>query len=325
MKLKIKLLSMVIIAIPFTSCNKDEHQAIDNSNGELCLSSGITTQHTRASFAMDTQIASGQTVAVYVDKADQEPTTPLYANNLITAGGDGSFTGGTPMYFPADKSAVNIYAFHTNSTLADTYPATTITHTVSANQTIPANYAASDLLYAAKKEVAFSKTAVPLTFYHLLSKVEIALKVGAGTPNLTGAKVSLGEIKLKADFTPNKQADVTQQAARATMIAATTADNAATDIAIGNEVTTDANWKNGSYTYNEAVIVSQAVAKGAKFIKVELTNGGVLHHKLETATTFASGKRYSYQITVNLTELSVTSTIADWEAVNPVKGSAEME
>lgn len=92
------LMTMVAAAIVLASCNKEE---AENPNGEIRLSSGVTVQ-SRASFQMDTQIASGQQVTVYVEKATYGPQ--LYGNNVLTANGSGGFTGGETMYFPSDKS-----------------------------------------------------------------------------------------------------------------------------------------------------------------------------------------------------------------------------
>lgn len=317
---------MAAAALVMAGCSNDENEVADNRNSEIRLSSGVSVQ-TRTFDGMDTQLPDGRTVAVYVDKTGGTPQ--LYGNNVLTADGNGSFKGGTTMYFPEDKSAVDIYAFHTNGTLGEAFPTTAVTHAVEADQSGETNYLKSDLLYAAKKDNAFSKTAIPLTFYHMLAKVQVAVKAGAGTPNLDGATVSIMGTKLKADFTPDKSADInnatpaTAQAARAGMIVVTATDNAAADIKLSNAVTTGTDFTNA--VYNDAVIVPQTVAQGSKFIKVKLSNGSELFHKLAAGTTFESGKKYQYQITVNLTELTVTSTVVDWDSVNPVSGSAEME
>lgn len=310
---------MAVAALALTACNKDQNDSIEIPNGEIRLSSGVTVQ-TKASFGMDTQIPSNQQVAVYVDKAAD--ASPIYGNNVLTADGRGGFSGGKTMYFPADKSSVDIYAFRTNESLGDNYPETPITHTVRADQRIADNYAASDLLYGAKKGVAFTKQTVELTFYHMLSKVEVALKVGTGTPNLEGATVSIVGTKLKADFEPDKMRAMPDQDARARMITPTDADNKPAEITISNTVS--ANFGD-NISYNEAIIVPQVVAKDAKWIQVTLASGGELFYKLPRTTTFESGKKYSYKITVNLTGLTVTSTIADWDAVGEVGGDAEME
>lgn len=325
MKTKVFMI-MAAAALVMAGCSNDENEVADNRNSEIRLSSGVSVQ-TRAFDGMDTQLPDGRTVAVYVDKTGGTPQ--LYGNNVLTADGNGSFKGGTTMYFPEDKSAVDIYAFHTNGTLAEAFPATAVTHAVEADQSGETNYLKSDLLYSVSKNNAVSKTAIPLTFYHMLAKVQVAIKAGAGTPNLDGATVSIIGTRLKADFTPDKSADInnatpaTAQAARAGMIAVTTTDNAAADIKLSNTVTTGTDFT--SAVYNDAVIVPQTVAQGSKFIKVKLSNGSELFHKLANGTTFESGKKYQYQITVDLIGLTVTSTVVNWDSVNPVSGSAEME
>lgn len=317
--MKTKLfLTLAAAAIVLAGCNKDDNEVVDNWNGEIRLSSGVSLQQTRAFSSMDTQLPNGQTVAVYVDKVNGG--TEIYGNNVLTANGSGAFTGGTTMFFPEDKSNVNIYAFHTNGTLAVQFPALAITHTVKADQSAEANYLSSDLLYAANKAVAYTKSAVPLTFYHMLAKVQVAIKSGNGNPDLTGATLSIAGTKLKADFTPNKTKDLTSQFDRAGMISTTSSNNDAIDIKVSNAATTDFN----SPTYNDAIIVPQTLNKDAVFIKVKLNSGTELTHKLADVTTFGSGKKYQYHITVNLSGLSVTSIISNWEAINSVTGDAEM-
>lgn len=309
---------MAAAALVLASCSKDENGIDEIQNGEIRLTSGVAVQ-TRA-FGIDQQINNGQTVAVYVDKTTDG--TPLYGNNVLTANGSGGFADGTIMYFPEDKGNVSIYALATNGTLSDAFPTAAVTHTVAADQKLKADYSASDLLYSTNTNVAFTKNAIALTFYHLLSKVEVALVSGNGTPNLTGATVKIIDTKLKADFMPNKTATMATQSERAAMITATDADNEAAAITIGNVASTD--FTTGA-VYNEAVIVPQVIAEAAKFIEVTLSTGAVLSYKLASATTFESGKKYQYQITVNLTDLTVTSTISNWTPVGAVSGDAEMD
>lgn len=329
MKAKLVALSMAAVALAMAGCSNDENEGVDNWNGEIRLSSGVSTQ-TRAFESMDTQLPEGQTVAVYVDKADG---SQLYGNNVLTADGNGSFTYNEPMYFPEDYSKVDIYAFHTNGTLNDDFPAT-ITHEVESDQSSEDSYLKSDLLYAARKNNAFSKTAIPLTFYHMLSKVQVAIKAGAGFSDLDleGATVSIVGIKLKADFTPDKSADInntvpaTAQDARAKMIALTASDdNLVSDMYLSNNVTTGTDFSKA--VYNDAIIVPQTVESGKPFVQVILPNNrGVLTHKLDSDVTFKSGMKYQYQITVNLTGLTVKSTVVDWKSVgDPIQGNAEMD
>ena len=186
------------------------------------------------------------------------------------------------------------------------------------------NYAKSDLLYAVQKGVARSSNAVQLPFYHILSKVEVALKSGNGNPNLTGATVTIVGTQLKADFTPDKAADMTNQSARAGMIAITGSNNDATPITIRTVTTGDLD---SNTDYGEAVVLpKQTINAKTAFIQVKLSNNAVFTYKIPDGEplTLESGKKYTYKITVNQSGLTVTSKIDDW--TSEVKtGNAEMD
>lgn len=314
-------------------CNKDGHEVTDNWNGEIRLTSGVSVQ-TRANNddVPDRQIANGEKVYTWVDKAAADGATEYIKAWTLTAQGNGTFTG-SPQYYPTDGSNLDFYAMHVNSTFTegtDAFPVSAITHTVAADQStnLGTDYLNSDLLYGLKKGVERSKNAVDLTFYHLLSKVEVALKRGNGNPDLAGAIVTIENTRLNAEFTPSKTADInntdasTAQAARAGLVSCPTSGNAPASIKIATEVTDDFS----SATYAAAIIVPQTVAKDTKFIKVVLTDGGTFYYKIPTdGFKLESGKKYQYKITVNLTGLTVTSQIEDWDPVNATEGSAEME
>lgn len=322
--MKAKLfMTMAAATMILAGCSNDENESTDNWNGEIRLTSGVTPQ-TRAN-TQATQILSGETVYAWADKASS--TTDYIRAWTLTAGSSNSLTGSS-QYYPTDGSSLDFYALHgnfegtafTENTTA--FPTSAIVHSVEADQsnTNMEAYAKSDLLYAAKKSVAHSKTAVALTFYHMLSKVEVALKAGDGNPDLTNATVTIEGTKLKADFTPSKSAALPADCAD--MVSPTTAGNDAAPITIGNATCTDFS----SPTYNEAIIVPQTLANGTPFIKVTLSDNASLVYILEAQTEFKSGKKYIYQITAKKTGLEVTSTIADWEAVgSPTAGDAVMQ
>ena len=300
---------------------------MDNWNGEIRLSSGVTTQ-TRAN-TQATQIQSDETVYAWADKAS---ATPNYIKAwTLTAGSGNDFTG-TSQYYPTDGSKLDFYALHGNfkeTTFTENttvFPASAIVHSVEADQsnTDMKNYAKSDLLYAVQKGVARSSNAVQLPFYHILSKVEVALKSGNGNPNLTGATVTIVGTQLKADFTPDKAADMTNQSARAGMIAITGSNNDATPITIRTVTTGDLD---SNTDYGEAVVLpKQTINAKTAFIQVKLSNNAVFTYKIPDGEplTLESGKKYTYKITVNQSGLTVTSKIDDW--TSEVKtGNAEMD
>lgn len=326
-------MTMAAAMMLLAGCNNDENEITDNWNGEIRLSSGVTVQTRANADVPDKQIANGQTVYAWVDKATSPDATEYIQAWTLTAQGDGTFSGSN-QYYPTDGTKLDFYAMHGNFTFtenSDAFP-TSITHAVDATQSdnLGTNYLKSDLLYGLMKGVSRSKNAVNLTFYHLLSKVEVALKSGAGSPDLTGATVTIESTKLKAVFTPSKTAEInsatpeTAQTARAGLVTCPTDDNDAAPIAIATKIATG-DFSTGT-EYAAAIIVPQNVAKDANFIKVVLAGGGTFTYKVPDASgiTFASGKKYQYKITVNQSGLSVSSSISDWEAVSAITGNAEM-
>lgn len=313
MKAKL-LMTMAAATMLLAGCGNDENESVNCGPVKLRLTSGVEVQ-TRATHDMDTQLPDNEQIHVWVDDAKDTQLIVgkenLYENNMLTADGNGNLTG-DPMYFPQTGNAVNIYALHTNATLSGkTFPTTKLTHTVAADQrssvtTTGAGYQGSDLTWAKIAPQARTKSNVLLTFEHLLSKVEIILKTGNGSPTISQMEIT--GTQPSAEFTPSKTEDL-----------AVTATGAATSIETDHDVTT------GGDVLNEAVIVPQALPQGTKFIRLTTTDGGTLTWSLDKSTTFEAGKKYHYTVTANLTGLTVTSNITDWMSTASVTGNAEMQ
>lgn len=302
-----KLLIYMVAALLLGGCSADEPYdgQADSGLTPIRLSSGLEVQ-SRAHAGMDAELPAGRSVAFWVDNAST--SAQIYGNNVLAADGSNGFTGGDAMYFPGGGGNVDIYAIHTDGTLTEAFPTSAITHTVAADQTAGADYYNSDLLYAVNRDVAKTTNAVPVTFYHMLSKVRIAIMPGTPETDLTGATVRIVGTKTAADFTPSKTADITQQTTRAAMVAAS---GTAADITVSNEVSAD--FTGANVKYNDAMVVPQTVAGGTAFISVTLANNTVLTWSPAAALTLESGKRYTYLVTVTRRELSVSTIVTDWE------------
>lgn len=326
------LMTMAVAAMTLAACNNEE---TDTWAGEIRLSSGLEAQQTR-SIATDlqgVQIASDVHVGFFINEnvASGSTATTTYTQNLdYTASGSGGFSG-TAVYYPQSGNGVNIYAYapraETVTALTDTYA-----FSIKADQSKDADYLASDLLwgqpmkegtspgeYVTANPVARTKDAVPVSFKHLLSKIQVELKPDA-TSGLTaddfkGAKLEILSVKPEVSLTLADGTITSASGTAANVLAAAYPTGATPTLTAA------------------AIVVPQTFSKGAKFMKVTLATGGQLYYTLpnaadDTNLTLESGKIYKYEITVKLTGLTVTSSIEDWATIgsgDPVAGDAVMD
>ncbi len=302
-------LLLAAAALAFAACSSET----DNWNGEIRLRSGLDVQQTTraATDIQSTQFDKNEQIDVYITEATTGEATTTYAQPLTyTTGESGAMTPSTQPYFPTSGNGVNIFAVYPTGTSI----AANNTFTIKDNQSSDANYKASDLMYGAptgNQSVSRTKSAVVLTFKHLLSKVTVILQPGTGSPDLDGAVVKLKSVKPSTTLTASNASGSISDAS-----------GTQTDITVMTAAT--------SALSGSAVIVPQELA--TTFIEVTLKNGGVLTSNSLTDSSnnalnkvvLESGKAYTYTIKVNLTSLDVTSTISNWGAGGSVEGNAEM-
>lgn len=331
-------MAMAALALVAAACNNDD-EITDNWNGEIRLSSGLEAQQTGTrSISTDLQgtlIAENNEVGFFINEGVTSNPSTTYEQNLkYTADGNGGFNG-TTVYFPQSGNGVNIFAYapwKTGLALNGSYA-----FTVAADQSSNDNYIASDLLwgqpmkadpenegsYIPANPVARTKNNVNVSFSHLLSKIEVTLTPGSGltADNFKGATLYILNTKPGTSLTLatgaiSNASDATDDAYKDGIKAAVySADETPTSLTAA------------------AIVVPQTVTKGTKFMKLHLATGGDLYYTLpdgESAQnlTLESGKIYKYKITVNLTGLTVTSSITAWGTIgdgNPIQGTAEME
>lgn len=320
--MKVKNYILFAAALILAACSNDELPTDDpNAPVEIRLTGGLEVQ-TRTSHDLDMILKRGEQVHVWVDDAGNVANKELYKDRELTAGENGALTGET-MYFPQTGNAVDIYAIHGNFEEATDWTgggfwATGITHTVAQNQKSEEDgYAKSDLVYAKSTNVARTKKTINLQFTHLLSKIEVVLVQGAGSPEIK--KVEILNTKLEAFFTPDKANgfEVIDNGTDGENPIEIDTDLTSAEDAAG----TDENKKN----LNEAIIVPQLLTKGEPFIRVTTAEGGELIYRLPEDKTFDPAKKYRFTVTANLTELRVTAEIENWGEGNGDTGSAEME
>ena len=195
-----------------------------------------------------------------------------------------------PYYYPTSGNGVNIYAL---------YPATAATgelFTIAEDQSIDANYKASDLMYGkpVANPVSPSANAVDIKFSHLLSKVTINLKPGENVTSLDGAKVELIGVQPSTTLTAGINGhSITDASGDATPITVMTATE--------------------TVTSGSAIIVPQTLPE--MFLQVTL-GGATLTGKLASgAPELTAGYAYTYDITVNMRggALEIEGSITPWK------------
>ncbi len=297
-------------ALILAGCSKTEN-GLQDGRTELKLTSTIEMTRATSPNTQATRIASDEKVTVWV--TDSGTSAALYAQEL-KVDSYGALTGGNKMYYPQTGNGVNIAALHGKFSFHENIPSSlpsSISFSVYDDQSVSGgfNYLNSDLLYASRG-ASRSSSAVSLTFYHLLSKLELNITKSAELTDEISS-VTLDGVLLDGTFTPGKITDSGNQSSRASGITAETTTDT-DNISLGNSTTES----------NEAIVVPQSLA--SKTLTFNLQSGGKLIYTFPAGTTFESGKKYVYNVTLKLTELTVTSIIEDWTSTAGASGDATM-
>ena len=185
-------------------------------------------------------------------------------------------------YYPVNGAKVDIRAIYPKGKM------NTSSFTVENPQVTKPAYMASDLMFAKKTDVEKSTTAVQLTFEHKMSKILVNL-TGEGGVNLSNSVVTLLGVKTSVEFNP-------------TTGVVGNATGSATDI----QMTAD------GAVPSACIIVPQVVPSGY-LLEILLENNDVLHYKTVQDMIFESGKKYTFNVTVIESNISVSTTVSDWD------------
>lgn len=292
----INYLYMAASVLAVAACNNE--QMPEKSEGGLPINIVTNAEDFSRAATQATTIAAGEKVYVFADYNSNN--SKYFGAWELNSDGAGKLTSTVQKNYPDET--LNFYGIHGNFESApivsdSDFPAS-ITHTVKTDQTNSGNYCVSDLLYSVNKGVASSTNPLSISFYHLLSKVEVALIPGNGftEADLDGATVKILNTVNTVKFTPSKEVDMTVQSARASMLSVE-----------GIETKAEINVNE----YGEAIVVPQTVAANTDLIEIKL-NGNTYKVTPTAASTFESGKKYTYNLTISSYGLTVTSSVTDW-------------
>ncbi len=219
-------------------------------------------------------------------------------------------TSSAPASFPIDGHSVRVQAFYPAflmhySTTPQTF---TVAHNQSQTSTGTDNYRDSDLMYGEPQagfedldssgKVIPTSNAVPLVFEHKMVKVRIDVTINSG---VKVKRISMKNVKRAIDFDA-------ENVSFSNLVSA--ADGLGDNVIMYNNVTGTTT----GFTCT-ALIPQQDLDAGTGFIDVIIESAPddvTLNYSLHENASFISGKQYIYALTVSLTELAVTCSIANW-------------
>lgn len=328
-----KILLLALVAATLTACSSDSEptQVPVASKQPIVLGTGMPTMRSNKQDLQKTELEAGTTVGVYIYFKGAQTTNTTYnygykniAYTVSGTQGDLTITDTDKQpYYPDVKTQnIDIYAFapqvYTGTAELSTLTAQDV-FTTKADQTAEADYRASDFVWGKLGDVAApttTSTKQKITMNHMLSKVNINIAAGSGVnfSSLSGAEIRLNGVKLLGTVNLTTGAVTlrsgTNAASTVTLTSATSATGKLAD------TTTDC------YT-SSAVIIPQDIAAADDFIEVELSNGSVYKYKTTATTTFAAKTKYTYDITLSVAGIQLTTTISDWTNGGTTPGTAE--
>lgn len=310
------------------------------------FSADAATTRTESTNYQATELIDGSAVGVYIYKTGNKDKDTdsygyhniAYTSNSTSEAGDLSLvTAADQPYYPSLKTQkIDIYAFSPRSiTTATTKLSeqTAVSFDITADQSSDANYKASDFIWGANTSTVNaesnrnSKVAVPLQ--HMGSKIIVNLREGYSMGGkLVGANVKINNVRNTGtvDLTDGSM-DVNTSASTAHVVLKSSLSASTTTSLTGFESVT---YSDGAshYIYQTAgVIYPQANVSKSNFITITLSDTGPTAYNCTIdgsgTQTFAAGKVYTYNITVNATGISLTTSIDDWtSAGTAVAGNA---
>ena len=293
-----KYFILAAAALAMVACSNDESEnnAVAQSDA-ISFTAGMANDGvTRA--AVDIQGAAfdaNEDVKIEVTPSGGSMTSAIYTTATASEGKNtlSVKAGSTAFTWPANGT-VAIKAFYPS-----TESSATTSFSVETNQSTPANYKKSDLMYS-NNITAQAKTAdaVGLTFNHVLTKIIVNLTAGTGVEasDITGCTVTLSA---------KKTATISNG------IAGTASDDATITMGTGAN--------------NAAIIVPQSYAANANFITVTTAGNHAKTFQLSAAKDFDAGKVYTYNLTVNMAEITLQSTtITNWTSEDAINGSVTL-
>lgn len=327
-----KLLFFAAAVLALTACSNEEENTNKDWNEEIRLCTQNLMMTRAGSDIQSTQFAANEQIDVFVyDVADQMTyTRPA----VYTADGQGGLTTSPAQLWPSGTgSAINLYAFYPSGAVKEENfygPEDEIqefSFAVKQDQSTEAGYKASDLMFGGSinpngeyQEIARTNSTVPLTFYHMLSKINLNVTLGEALSEQVNSIYSISA-KIK-NVSPEAQffGIISSSPLQPSM----EWGGDPIDINVG-----DLTREDGIYS-GSAIIPPQMVESGNVLFSITITyNDGTSRTLTYTPSgdgiNFDSHYVYNFNITANVWGLSLSTTIEPWSHTQDQDYSGETD
>lgn len=304
MKIKVYILTWVMI-VGLTSCSNSDVDSVTNTTaGKINLSAGIELESRAATDVLQTNFSPNNRIGVYINEVTTETPTVVYPQPIEyritnTSGDMSRITGGDP-YYPVNGHDVQIDAFYPYAAITASG-----TYTLKTSQVSRADYEACDLM-AATITGRNESAALTLTFKHLASKVTVNLTTSQTGVNLSSSKIRLINVV--------REANLNTAEGKILSVSGTATD----PVLISND----------GRTASSGIILPQKINANTRFIEIELLTKEKVYGIMPTTYTFEGGKSYVFNIDVvvdrDASEFTLNDIqIVDWVNETPQDIEAE--
>lgn len=273
------LILFSLLTMGFAACSENEQLAEDSlSKVPVLLTTQLTAVDagaTRAGTSLNNTALTSGDVGVFLSG---DYTTKY----TYTAGANGALSSTSPAYYPANGN-IDIVAVYPASATASASQATAFA--VLADQTVDANYEASDLMRGIVTGVNKTSGVQTVALRHKMAKIIVNVTAGAGVSSISS--VTLNNIKRQITYTASTD-----------------------ELGVAEQI--EGTYVQVGQNNCAAVIPPQTINASTAFLTI-VTDAGAAVYQFGSAKELLSGNYYQLNITVNRTATLDTNTIADWD------------
>lgn len=299
MKIKVYILTWVMI-VGLTSCSNSDVDSVTNTTaGQISLSAGIELESRAATNVLQTNFSPNNRIGVYINEQTTETPSVTYPQpieyRITNTSGKMTRLSGADPYYPVNGHDVKINAFFPYAAITPTG-----VYTIGTSQVSRTEYEACDLM-AATVTGRDESAPLTLTFKHLASKITVNLST-----TQSGISLSYSKIKL---LNLAREAHIDAAEGVLTSVSGSKMD----PVLISND----------GRTASSGIILPQIVSANTRFIEIELLTKEKVYGIMPTTYTFLPGKSYVFNIDVVVDRDASEFTLNDIQIVDWVNEPAQ--